>query len=147
MVGSLLLGITACFDVGTSPQTPKVLNAFGPCVRLHGVCSSLAKGSQSLDSVEHSWDQNYLELKIAVASTHHPHLGATGPHTWLSLCSVSQLRGRFKLSFLNKYGVGILFFKLFLHDNDSSSPMDLALADGPPCNSSTLVSGLGSGKS
>lgn len=58
MVGSLLFGITACFDVGASPQTPEVFNTFGLCVHLHGVRSGLAKGTQSLDSVEHSWDQN-----------------------------------------------------------------------------------------
>lgn len=42
------------------------------------------------------------------------------------------------MSFLNKYGVRILVFKLFLHANGSSSPMDLASADDHPCNSSTF---------
>lgn len=148
MLGFLHFEITACFDVGASLQDSWSFKRLWPaCACLHGACSGLARGSQSLDSVEHSWDQNYLELEKAIASAHQPHLSAAGPHTCLSSCSVCQLRGGFKLSFLNKHGVGILFFKLFLHANCRNSPVDLALADDHPCNSSNLVSRLGHGKS
>lgn len=47
MVGSLLFGITACFDVGVSLQTHGVLNAFGLCVLVFMVCAAvLPKAAQ-----------------------------------------------------------------------------------------------------